>query len=264
VIELSPAELGPWRDALAYYDRRFTTRNMFTDEFVEAALGFTAGDSEPSLPANLTLAADWKEVLSRAAPVYRAHFWSAHERSDRAYIEGIRPMIAAHGAWFVKRLCALYETPWPSALVDVEVAPVVPPFGASTMGEPPYTGANTPLIIVSSKDPGYSGESGLEMIFHEGSHLLVGRVEAKLEASAKRQGKSLPFKLWHFVLFYTAGHVTKERLGPSYVPYAERPENTTFVGDTAAILRVLVQAWQPYLDGRTTLDAAIDAVVAAF
>jgi hypothetical protein len=174
----------------------------------------------------------------------------------------IRPLVAEHGAWFVTRLVSIYETPWPTRPVDVEVAPAVPPFGAITIGEPPFDGPHAPLLIVSSEDPGYSGESGLEMIFHEASHLLVDRVQALLEA--KRQGRSIPRALWHFVLFYTAGHVAKDRLGPGYVPYAERLEHRVFDQDTAAILPVLVREWQPYLDGRATLGSAVDAVVAAF
>ena len=263
ISELSPSEVGAWRDALAYYDSRFTTRNTFTDEFMGAVRDLTAAGNEPSLPASVSFAAEWKTVLGRAEPSYRAHHWPAHERFDRAYVEAIRPLLAAHGAWFVGRLVALFETPWPTDPVDVEVAPAVPPFGASTIGEPPFVGAHKPLIIVSSADPAYT-EAGLEMIFHEGSHLLVDRVQAMLEASAKRRERTMPRALWHFVLFYTAGHVAKERLGASYVPYAERPEHHVFDGDAAPILAVLVREWQPYLDGRTSLSAAVDAVVAAF
>lgn len=264
MTSLAPPDARPWRDALAYYDMRFTTRNTFTVEFMNAVREFTACGVKPSLPENLSLAPDWRGFLSLAAPVYRAHFWSEHERSNRAYVEAIRPLVAEHGAWFVKRLVGLYQTPWPKSPVVVEVAPAVPPFGASTIGEPPFTGSHTPLITVSSRDPGYRGESGLEMIFHEGSHLLVDRIQGMLDTSARRQGRSLPRGLWHFVLFYTAGHVAKERLGPSYVPYAERAENHIFDGDASTILPVLVKEWQPYVDGRTTLGAAVDSVVAAF
>ncbi len=264
MANLAAPDTAPWREALAYYGRRFTTRNTFTDEFMDAVRGFTACGNDPALHTSLGLAADWKTLLGNAAPVYRTNFWPAHERADRAYVEAIRSWVAKHGAWFVKRLVALYETPWPSAPVDVEVAPVVPPFGASTIGEPPFQGSHAPLIIVSSEDSGYTGESGLEMIFHEGSHLLVDRVQGLFDASAKRQGRSMPRGLWHFVLFYTAGHVARERLGPSYVPYAERPEHHIFDGAAAGTLRVLVRAWQPYLDGRATLDSAVDAVVAGF
>src|SRR5689334_3635402 len=35
IADLAPSELAPWRDALGYYDKRFTTHNTFTDEFME-------------------------------------------------------------------------------------------------------------------------------------------------------------------------------------------------------------------------------------
>jgi hypothetical protein len=261
---LASAELPPWRDALAIYGRDYTTRNTFTDEHMSAVRAVGVAGNEPSLADSAALAAPLRSALLGAAPVYRAHFWAEHERSDQAYIAAIRPLVAQHGAFFVARLSALYQTPWPREPVDVDVTAVAPPFGASTIGEPPFEGTHRPLVVVSSKDPGYSGESGLEMIFHEGSHLLIDRVQGMLEASAKRQNKSTPRMLWHSVIFYTAGHVAKERLGAAYVPYAERPENHLFDGDSAIILTTLQREWQPYLDGRVQLEAAVDAVVAAF
>ena len=102
------------------------------------------------------------------------------------------------------------------------------------------------------------------MIFHEASHLLVDNVQTALEASAQRQARKLPHRLWHFLLFYTAGHLVRERLGPGYVPYAERPANHIFDGRFAGYLPILERAWQPYLDGQVALEPAIDALVASF
>lgn len=251
-----------WHHATDDYGHRFTTRNSFDEDHVVAAQHLAALD-ESALPSDV-LSQTWQTALRDAALPYRAHFWTDHERADREYIAKIRPLVDAHGALFVARLKAIYETPWPTEPVEVEVAPVVPPFGAMTLGEPPFTGRHRPLITVSSLDPGYSGESGLEMIFHEASHLLVDRVQTMLDASAKRQGRRLPPGLWHLLLFYTAGHVAQERLGRMYVPYAERPENHVFEGEFASILKVLIRDWQPYLDQRITLASAVDAVVANF
>src|SRR5262249_33616349 len=152
--------------------------------------------SEPALP-DTGLAQEWRTVLSQAAPVYRARFWPDHERNDRAYVEMLRPQLAAHGEWMARRLSALYRTEWAKDPIVVEVTAAVPLFGASTSGEPPFTGSHSPLIIVSSKDPGYSGDTGLEMIFHEASHLLIDKVQAALDASAKRQGRKLNERFWH-------------------------------------------------------------------
>jgi hypothetical protein len=261
---LAPSELPAWRNAIAFYDHDYTARNLYTDEHMTAWRAIAAAGSDPSLPQSAVLAAPLRSVLTEAAPAYRAHFWAEHERSDQAYVAMIRPLVARHGAFMVARLSALYKTPWPSEPVDVDVTSVAAPFGASTIGEPPFEGPHRPLVVVSSRDPGYSGESGLEMIFHEGSHLLVERLQNMLDASAQRQNKVAVRALWHSIVFYTAGHVAKERLGPDYVPYAERPENHIFDGDWASILATLKREWQPYIDGRVELEAAIDAVVAAF
>lgn len=262
--ELSAEQVAPWRAAVGYYDARFRSDSMFTPEFEAATRLLAAQGPATSLAAAPGFAEDWRGVLMGAAPVYRARFWPAHEHRDHAYIQAIRPLVALHGAWFANRLVAVYQTPWPPKPIEVQITPVVPPFGASTMGEPPFSSHHAPLILISSLDPGYSGDAGLEMLFHEASHLLIDKVQAALEASAKRQGRVLPDRFWHALLFYTAGHLTQERLGSAYVPYAERPQNHVFEGAWAPYLPILQRAWQPYLDGRVGLDQALDAVCASF
>jgi hypothetical protein len=260
---LAADDLARWQSALAFYGAHFTTHNTFDPAVMDETRFLAASASGATLPP-CGAAAQWCAVITATAPVYRERFWPSHERLDRDYVERLSPQIAAHGEWMARRLAAVYETPWPSGPVDVEVTAAVPPFGASTIGEPPFTGAHAPLVAVSSEDPGYTGDTGLEMIFHEASHLLVGRVQAALDESAKRQGRTPPDNLWHLLLFYTAGHLMKERLGADYVPYAERPEHSIFTGRFAPCLSVLERAWQPYLDGHRALGPAVDAVVAAF
>ena len=259
---LAPAEAASWRAALAYYDGHFSTRNLF-DQFIGAMPSFVGVDASQTLVATAHLDEEWRRQLLLAAPVYRTHFWPAHEQRDRAYIEGMQPLVAAHGAWFAKRVVAVFGMPLPAEPIDVDVTPVVPPFGGFTSGEPPYTPPHAALITLSSEDPSYAGDGGVEMLFHEVSHLIVGRVENALAASAKRQGRELPPRLWHDVIFYTAGHLAQERLGPTYVPFAERASSQLFKENDPTLL-VLKRAWQPYLDGRITLDAATDAIAASF
>jgi hypothetical protein len=259
---LAPSEAAPWHDALAYYDAHFTTHNLF-DHFIGAMPALLAVGPSQTPPITTDLDEEWRNRLVAAAPIYRTRFWPDHERQDRAFIEGMQPLIAAHGAWFANRLVAVYGMPLPTGPIDVEITPAVPPFGGFTLGEPPYTPPNAALITLSSEDPSYAGDTGIEMLFHEVSHLLVGRVQAGLEASAKRQGRKLDPRFWHDVIFYTAGHLARERLGSGYVPYAERPSSQLFgVNDPSLV--ILKRSWQPYLDGRVTMDAAIDAMAAAF
>jgi hypothetical protein len=258
---LAPAEAAVWHDAVGYYDTHFSTKDTFTPELVVATRVLGALGSETKLSSSIPLDPAWTQLLSHAAPVYRAHFWQGHEESDEAYVVAIRRRLLEHGDSLAKRLSTIYETAWPSEPIDVDVTAVVPPFGASTIGEPPFDAPHAPLITVSSMDPGYTGDTGLEMLFHESSHLLVDHVKEMLEVSAKDQGRTLPPRFWHFLLFYTAGHVTRERLGRGYVPYAERPEHQIFEGDFARYLPILEHHWQPYLDERVTLQGAVDALV---
>jgi hypothetical protein len=259
---LAPPDAAQWQASLAYYDAHFTTRNLF-DHFI-ASMPALLGVSDAQTPATTTdLDEEWRRRLIDAAPIYRAHFWPEHEKKDRAYVDAMQPLVAAHGAWFAKRLVAVYGLPLPATPIDVEITPVVPPYGGFTQGEPPYDGPNAALVTLSSEDPSYAGDSGVEMLFHEIAHLIVGRVEKGLEESAKRQHTKLPPRLWHDVIFYTAGHLAQERLGASYVPYAERASSRLFTPDDERLV-VLKRAWQPYLDGHTSMDAAIDAVAASF
>ncbi|WP_394834371.1 hypothetical protein LVJ94_48515 [Pendulispora rubella] len=259
---LGPSDAAQWHEAIAYYDSHFTTHNLF-DHFVGAMPALLAVSSSQNPPTTTDLNEEWRRSLLLAGPIYRTHFWPEHERKDRAYIEGIRPLLAAHGAWFANRLVAVFGMPLPTDSIDVEVTPAVPPFGGFTQGEPPYTPPHAAQITLSSEDPNFTGDTGVEMVFHEASHLLVGRVQEKLEASAKGQGRKLPPRFWHDLIFYTAGHLARDRFGPSYVPFAERPASRLFQGENDPSLAILKREWQPYLDGRVTMDAAVAAMVAS-
>lgn len=265
---VAPADAVPsvdaadWKKALAYYDGRFTTNNLI-DQFTPSMPALLGIGPSQVPPTTSEIAEEWRSALVAAAPIYRALFWSKHEARDRVYIEAMRAPIDAHAAWFANRVVAVYGMPLPTEPIDVEITPVVPPFGGFTQGEPPYMPPHAALITLSSEDPSYAGDTGIEMLFHEVSHLLVGRVQQGLEASAKRQGRKLDPRFWHDLIFYTAGHLAQERLGPAYVPFAERPSSRLFAADDPSLL-ILKREWQPYLDGRITIDAAIDAMAASF
>jgi hypothetical protein len=130
-------------------------------------------------------------------------------------------------------------------------------------GPVPYTLTDPTLITMSSGDPRYRGLAALEMIFHEASHAMIGLLEAKLDEEAKRQGKTLPPDLWHAILFYSAGEITRRHVGRDYVPYAKK--NGLYErGGWEIFPPVLERDWQPYLEGTLSASTAVARVVAAF
>jgi hypothetical protein len=255
--ELSAEERPAWSEALMFEGHFKTTAGL--DDEMERGNRFLVemGDRTVLPPGGLPDA--WHTALVGASRPYRAHFWLAQQSTDEAYIERQKPLIAAHGAWLSQRLSEIYRTPWPTVPVVVEVVAAVPPFGALSVGDATSGPPQTPLILVSSRDPGYAGDSGLEMLFHEASHLLADKVTELLERTERAQGKRLPWRFWHDVIFYTAGHLVQERLGASYVPYAERPPALL----APRVLAELQTHWQPYLDGKSTLEASVQQLVAA-
>lgn len=242
-----PPEGPEWTAAVEYYRARFGERGgmglIFDDELIALSRHLAALGSATELSGvDDALAEHLRAVAKRVD-------WPTEDARNRAWMKSLEPLLREHGRALRAELTAVYGVPWPEQPIRVDVSCFGGPVGAYTVDEPPH-------IIISSCHPGYRGEAALEMIFHEASHVLIGPVEQKLEASAKRLERPLPENLWHAVLFYTAGTCVQRRF-PNYVPYATR-NDLEMVRSVEPALR---QSWQPYLDGKVSLDDAIDALV---
>src|SRR4051794_32468292 len=64
---------------------------------------------------------------------------------------------------------------------------------------------------VASADANYAGWAGTEMLFHESSHALFLNAMRTINAALTDAGKRSD-DLWHVVLFYIAGEVTRQQL----------------------------------------------------
>ena len=121
-----------------------------------------------------------------------------------------------------------------------------------------YTTEDPPLITMSSLNPQHAGVYGLEQLFHECSHLMMGTVDARLNSRAQAAGKQLSRDVSHTILFYTVGE-TMRGLIPGHVPYPERfgvwDRGWTRYRD------LLKLYWQPHLDGKVKMGRALDRFV---
>ena len=253
----APAERAIWEAALAFYRQQVPERTFATplsDEQLEVKQRLAQQGNAADLHA-AGLAPALTAQLEAAAAVYRAHGWPADDRANHAWIDALAPRLRRHGAALAHALAEAYQTPWPALPIRAEVSVHAGPAGAYTGGEPA-------LITISSGDPRYADDAALEMVFHEASHLLVERVERAIAAAAEAQHQAVPDDLWHALLFYTAGEQVRRAL-PSYTPYADKNGLYRRAPGWDRYERALRRAWQPYLDGKAELDAAIRALVAA-
>jgi hypothetical protein len=244
-----------WRDALSYYRRLMPQQDVMSREAEAVNNSLADAASAPELPSS-AVDPELRAVLSRAAPVYRSRWWQEHNLSNQAWIDAVLPLLAKHGASMCKDIAAAWQTSWPPTPIRVDVVAYAgPPTGAYTTLEPTH-------VTISSARKDYQGDAALEMLFHEASHSLDGKVRAALEK--ERLARGVLFKIRgfsHAVLFYTAGEITRRHL-PGYEMYGVR--NHIFTDGWPGSLPVLEKDWKPYLEGRTDLTSAVQALVAAY
>lgn len=238
-----------WGEAVAFYAAGPSKLDTVFDREIVAATHAVAGATGPSLDG-VELAPELKRTLVRAAPIYRAAFWPAHRRANEARVEDFRSQVERHGEEILSLITGWYQQAWPAGGFPVHLSAFTNWAGAySTSGN---------LLVVSSLDPELAGSLGLETIFHEAMHQWDDAVGAALAAAARAEGTNVPRSLSHAMIFYTAGEAAR-RAVPGHVPYAER--SGVWRRRSGVFLPALQAAWQPYLDGKVTREAALEELV---
>jgi hypothetical protein len=202
-VSLTPSEKAKWDVAVSFYDRSIGSKDLlFDDDLTRVKLALAdADDTLTGVRINEAL----RSTLLEAAPIYRKYWWSSHDAANRTWIELVSRQTSTVAAPIIAKLTALYNVSWFTTPVRVDVVRVDKSQGA-------YTSINPhPHIVVASGDSSYDGWSGTEMLFHESCHALTFEVRRAVDAAARGANKE-PRDLWHVVLFYVAGEVTRQQL----------------------------------------------------
>jgi hypothetical protein len=194
---------------------------------------------------------DLRAALAEAGPVYRGLWWPRHDATNRDWVSQLTPQVERYGPRIKERLTAVFRTSWPTLALRVEVVAYADPRGA-------YTTSDPPLIAMSSLSPQHGGVDGLEQLFHECSHLMMHTVDTALKSRAKAAGKDLSRDVSHTILFYTVAE-TVRTLIPDHVPYPDH--YGVWERGWTRYRELLSLYWQAYLDGKSTMDDAIDRLV---
>jgi len=257
---LSPGERQAWQAAVEVYrtaggrgDMTFARPMLITTD----ALTQVADDA-----VELGIDAPLGDALLGAAPVYRAHWWKDDDRASRFFIGYAAAMLRDAGDELIRQHEQVYRTAWPDR-VRVYITPAAGPFGAYTM----RGRAGGVITTMSCRDEGYQGLRALEMLLHESSHAVVGpnngTVARAIAAAAKAHGVPVPDGLWHAIIFATSSELTRRALAErgvtDYVPSSKDLFTRVWPKYRAPVEKY----WFAYLDGKGTLEQAIDEVVAA-
>jgi len=194
---------------------------------------------------------DLRGILESAAPIYRRHFWTAHDRANRAWIGATAERLKTVAPDTIALLETLYGVKWFTSSVRADVVWVGNREGAYTTNGPP------PHATISSGDPSNTGWTSVEIVFHEFSHVLIVPIEQALATALGGRIRDHRV-LWHVVQFYLTGaavqHVLRSR-GIAYTPYLY--SSGLFDRAWPTYRKPVETAWQPYVERKTSLDEAI-------
>jgi hypothetical protein len=254
---LSGENLSAWKKAVEIYRAFLGKRNpIFDDELIgmNAALSKT---STPQLPDSIPRAAS--AALEAAMPLYRAVEWEEDDRANRFWIAVAEAMLVSAAEELADAHARAYAMPFPKRIL-VDVSPFAWEFGAYTVGE-----GESAHAVISSTDPGYQGFAALEMLMHEPSHAIVapasGAIGADLARAAGELGVRPLSNIWHAILFYTSGELTRRALARrgvrDYQPSIANMYERAFRG----FRKPLETHWQAYLDGKVSREVAIRQIL---
>jgi len=259
VKQLTSDERQIWDAAVAYYQHSLVQRDLLFDEsMIGIKNRLEDAEASPDL-AGVAIPSNLRDVLLKAAPVYRTHFWPRHDSQNREWIARLQSLIEKYGAGMRTALLRIYEVPWPGEPVRVDAVAYGNWAGAYTTIDP-----TRPTISTSAQ--ANQGPAALEIVFHETSHGMMDKVTdaiatAEKAANAGRSGRQIHFRrdLWHEVLFYTSGELVAERV-PSYVAFADKNGLWTraWPGPDRALI---VQDWTPHMNGTVGLQQSLAKLV---
>ena len=254
---LSEEESRQWAADVEFY-KRFAARDLLRDDDlvdIKSALRGAEGNTDLD---RIKIDTDLKTTLERLMPIYQKRWWPEHDRNNRAWIAAVEPLLVRHGAALSRALTRTYETTWPANPIPVDLSVTAGPTGAYTTGPPTH-------ITISSSEASLQGLAALEMLFHEASHSPVSNLFQRVTQAATDQKVSVPPQLWHGVLFYTAGELTRRELnahGTAYMPYGDEGLYTNLCG--AGCRGKIAEHWTPRLDGKRSMADSLSALAASF
>jgi hypothetical protein len=253
--EMPDTERSAWNEGISFY-APYAKRDLFDEELLRIKEALRTIETNTSLDG-VAIDAGVKATLERLMPIYRKHWWPAHDRTNREWIAAARKLVDQHGAALNAAIARAYDVT-PDNPVWVDVAVYAHPVGAYTSSRPTH-------VMISSTDPGYAGYAALEMLFHERSHAWGRALFEGVRDAAAAQSVKIPPQVSHAILFYTAGELTARELKKHGVAYKHYAAGGLYdrlcasgCGDK------LAAQWGPYLDGKRTRAEAFTALVASF
>ena len=175
---LTREEHAAWDATVSYYQQSVIQRDLLFGQGMNAIKNQLEDAEASSDLGNADIPAPLRDVLLKASPIYRKHWWPGHDRENRTWIEKLKPLLDAHGTALHDSLVRIYESPWPGQPVRVDVTVYAGPFAAYTTNDP-----TRPTL--SSTDPRNQGTAGRRDVGVGQNPCLIEGLPAALVAGVR-------------------------------------------------------------------------------
>lgn len=260
---LSADEQRVWEEAIAFYREHVIQHDLLFDGEMRTLKRALARAEYDSVFRDSTAMPELVRTLNRAAPIYRRHWWRAHNSMNELWIAAARPLVAALGPQLADQLASAFQTAWRPTPIRVDVSNYAGPRLVAYT-----TGTSDGHVVVSSTDPCDQGYAALATLYHEASHTIVDQGEGALGegiiAAAKARRVSAPDDLWHALMFYTEDEFLRRDfadLGIGFEPGSGVCD--VYRGPWILYRDAAALFWRPHLFRGVPLDSALENLVTA-
>jgi hypothetical protein len=258
---LNETERKAWASAIEVYTEIFKWDQIF-DEDAQKIANTLATVGDVNVLRDGLLDKSTTTALNAAAPIYRSHLWNVRQRDNEAWNRAAQTLTDRHQTAMAAALAKAYKITWPNQPYLVDAVGETGANSGFTHGIPAMYAAHIHASVGSNRN---TGNRPLELMFHEASHVQAvgGRITQMIEEECKRQNLSVPPDLWHFMIMFTSGEVTRQELAATGGPISNRyiPYYREYNQLPPAVLSAFEKHWLPYLQGSTSFEQALRDLV---
>ncbi|MBD1581931.1 hypothetical protein HC733_06510 [Pseudoalteromonas sp. S16_S37] len=257
---ISDTDKQTLKNSIAQY-QNYTKQKYFHPLFNNNDFGLMTDGFNQGKPLAEVKTTSLSKSYFASVGLYKEHIWPRHCQQNQQWRVNLQSKLTHYGEGVYQRLSDLLLGELVSAPTHFVYAHARP-----FTREGAFTSARSFVTHINSFQPNYRDWYALELLFHELSHVPFfnnERLKNSIEQAFVDQGIAEHGRIWHPILFYTVGEVTRQAIvkeNPDYRPYAN--EKHLYQGRWD-YLAELERYWLPYINGQVSFGEALDNLAKA-